>query len=82
MSDLEKKGCTIYNNACLNRDSREQCRFFNECEYFDLIDDADDPNSKRNTIRICTHTSLFLHRYELEQWKPPDLTIIDETFLS
>ena len=33
--DLEEKGHSIYGNACLNRTSGEQCRFFNDCPYLD-----------------------------------------------
>ena len=80
--DLEEKGHSIYGNACLSRTSEKQCRFFNDCPYWDQFRQTEDDLGVENTIRIYTHASLFLSRNEFEREATPDLVIINEAFLS
>ena len=79
--DLEQKGHSIYSTACLSRITGEQCKFFNECAYLNQFRSTPEQTGLENTIRIYTHTSLFLSRNEYERERQPDLVIIDETFL-
>ena len=79
--DLEQKGHSIYSTACLSRITGEQCKFFNDCAYLNQFRSTPEQTGLENTIRIYTHTSLFLSRNEYERERQPDLVIIDETFL-
>ena len=79
--DLEQKGHSIYSTACLSRSTGEQCKFFNDCAYLNQFRSTPEQTGLENTIRIYTHTSLFLSRNEYERERQPDLVIIDETFL-
>ena len=79
--DLEEKGHSIYDNACLNRTSGEQCSFFGTCAYLDQFRQKSSDLGVENTIRIYTHALLFLRRNEFERQAEPDLVIIDEAFL-
>ena len=80
--DLEAKGHSIYGNACLSRNSGEQCQFFNSCAYLDQFRETGDDLGVENIVRIYSHASLFLPRNEYERRATPDLVIVDEAFLS
>lgn len=73
---LEKSGLAVRTNAC-RRNDEERCEFLDDCAYWRQFSKS---TKSSGSIRIFPHAYLGLERDE--HLPHPDITIIDESFLS